>query len=253
MISRLFPALNTVDGWLAGLLPFVFRLTVWGALAGTLSIIIYARLSPQASIKRLKKKIRGLQREMLGLDLEFVDFLRLSKENLKTSLRLFAAVLGPGFVSVLPVLLLAVWLHTCMAYEAPESPGDLVATSADGSTDLRLATHNDLDKLYQDEIRDHAPAGSEAIAVMAGEKVVYAGDPLSPPTPVIHKRRWWSVLLDSPAGYIVEDAPIDSIRLNLSKKQVVKWMPNWARGWEFPFFVFVFLAAFGIKLGFRIA
>ena len=96
MISRLFPALNTVDGWFAGLLPFVFRLMIWGALGGTLSILMYARLSPQASIKGLKKKMRGLQREMLGLDLEFADFMRLSIENLKTSLRLFAAVLGPG-------------------------------------------------------------------------------------------------------------------------------------------------------------
>lgn len=105
MISRHFPVMNIVNGWLGSLFPFVFRLMMWGALASILSIMIYARLSPQTSIKRLKEKIRGLQREMLGLDL---DFLHLSKENLKTSLRLFAAVLGPGLVSVLPVLILTV-------------------------------------------------------------------------------------------------------------------------------------------------
>ncbi|MHC4168727.1 MAG: EMC3/TMCO1 family protein, partial [Planctomycetota bacterium] len=166
MISRFFPALNTVDGWLAGLLPntvdgwlagllpFVFRLMIWGALGGALSILVYARLSPQASIKKLKKKMRGLQREMLGLDLEFADFMRLSSENLKTSLRLFAAVLGPGLVSVLPVLLIAVWIHTCMAYEAPASQDDLVITAQDENVELRLITRNNQDNSPGEEIRD---------------------------------------------------------------------------------------------------
>jgi hypothetical protein len=225
---------------------------MWGALAGTLSIIIYAKLSPQASIAKLKKKIRSLQRKMLSVDLEFADFLRLSRENLKTSLRLFATVLGPALVSALPVLFLAIWIHTYLAYEAPSTPNDLVVTAVDGNVDLRLICHANVDEISHDEIHDHELVSPEAIMVMADNKVIYSGTPLSPPTPVIHKQRWWSVILDSPAGYVVENAPVDSIRLNLSKKQAVKWMPNWAAGWEFPFFVFVFLAALGIKLGFRI-
>jgi replicative DNA helicase len=79
MISELFPVLNLVDRWLAGLLPLAVRLSIWGALAGLFSMIIYAKLSPQASIAKLKTKIRSLQREMLRLDLKFVDFLRLSR------------------------------------------------------------------------------------------------------------------------------------------------------------------------------
>lgn len=253
MINKIFPVLNTLDGWLALLLPFAFRLMIWGALAGALSIIIYAALSPQDSIKRLKKKIRSLQREMLGLDLEFPDFLRLSKENLKTSLRLFVIVLGPGLVSVLPVLTLVIWLHTCLAYEAPEALGDLVTMSADENIDLSLSTLNNSNRLSEDEILKNGSVSSPTVVVMADGKVVYSGDPLSPPTRVIYKRRWWNVLLESPAGYVVDDAPIESIKLNISRKQVVKWGPNWARGWEFTFFVFVFIAALGIKLGFRIA
>ena len=252
MIRELFPALNMVDRWLADLLPFAVRLTIWGVLAGSLSIIIYAKLSPQASIAKLKKMTWSLQRKMLCIDLEFVDFMRLSKENLKTSLRLFATVLGPALVSALPVLLLAVWIHTCLAYEAPSTPNDLVVTDAGGNVDLRLICHTNMDEISHDEINDHELTSPEAIVVIADNKVIYSGNPLSPPTPVIHKQRWWSVILDSPAGYVVEDAPVDSIRLNLSKKQVVKWMPNWATGWEFPFFVFVLLTSLGIKLVFRI-
>ncbi len=252
MISELFPVLSMVDRWLAGLLPFAVRLSMWGALAGTLSITIYAKLSPQASITKLKKKTWSLQRKMLCADIEFLDILRLSKENLKTSLRLFATVLGPALVSALPVLFLASWIHTCLAYEAPPTPDDLIITAVDGNVDLRLLFYSNVHEKSNNEIHDHDLVSPEAIIVMADNKTIYSGTPLSPPTPVIHKQRWWSVLLDSPAGYLVEDAPIDSIRLNLSKKQAVKWMPNWAAGWEFPFFVFVFLAALGIKLGFRI-
>jgi len=250
MIRELFPALNMVDRWLAGLLPFAVRLSMWGVLAGSLSITIYAKLSPQASITNLKKKTWSLQRKMLCIDLEFVDFMRLSKENLKTSLRLFATVLGPALVSALPVIFLAIWIHTCLAYEAPPTLNDLVVTAADGNVDLCLLRHTN--EISRDEIHNHDIASPKAIVVMADNKVIYSGNPLSPPTPVIHKKRWWSVLLDSPAGYVVEDAPIDGIKLNLSKKQAVKWMPDWATGWEFPFFVFVLLAAFGIKLVFRI-
>ena len=253
MISRLFPALNAVDGWLAGLLPFVFRLMIWGALSGTLSILIYAKLSPQAAIKDLKKKIRGLQREMLGLDLEFADFMRLSMENLKTSLRLFAVVLGPGLISVLPVLLLAVWIHTWMAYEAPASLDDLAVMSADENVDLSLIVESSPNRLSNEQTGDDGPQGSDGIVVMAGDKVIYSGAPLSPPTHVLHKRQWWNAILNSPAGYLVKDAPVDSVRLNLLKKQAVKCGPNWARGWEFSFFVFVFIAALGLKLGLRIA
>jgi hypothetical protein len=252
MIRELFPALNMVDRWLASLLPFAVRLSTWGALAGILSITIYAKLSPQASIVKLKKKTRSLQHQMLSLDLKFADFLRLSKENLKTSLRLFSTVLGPGLVSVLPVLLLAVWIHTCLAYEAPDASDDLVVKAAKGNVDLRLLSYNNVDEISRDAIHGHNLASPGTIVVMADDKVIYSGNPLSPPTPVIHKKRWWSVLLDSPAGYVVEDAPVDSIRLNLFKKQAVKWMPKWAAGWECPFFVFVFLTALGIKLGFRI-
>ena len=140
-----------------------------------------------------------------------------------------------------------------MAYDAPASPDDLVVTAADGNVDLRLVVENRPDKFSHEQIRDPDPANSEKIVVMAGDKVVYSGTPLSPPTPALHKRRWWSFLLNSPAGYVVDDAPVDSIRLNLTKRQVVKCMPNWGQGWEFPFFVFVFVAALSIKLGFRIA
>ncbi len=240
-----------VDGWLAGL-PLSVRLSILGALAGILSITIYAKLSPQASIAKLKKKTRSLQREMLNVDLEFVDFWRLSKENLKTSLRLFTTVLGPALVSALPVIFLVIWINTCLAYEAPPTPSDLVVTTEQGNIELQMIIDTNLDEISQKEIHDHNLANSQKIVVMADEMVIYSGTPLSPPTPVIHKRRCWNVLLESPAGYVVEDAPIDSIMLNVSKKQIIKWMPNWATGWEVPFFTFVLIAALGIKLGFRI-
>lgn len=223
-----------------------------GALAGVLSIIIYAKLSPQASIAKMKKKTRTLQREMMNVDLVFADFMRLSKENLKTSLRLFFTVLGPALVSAIPVIFLALWIHTCLAYQAPLTPNDLELMTRHENIELQLLNYNESNEISNNEIQTHNLAASEEIVVMADEKVIYSGTPLSPPTPVIQKRRWWNVLLDNPAGYVVKDAPLDSIRLNISRKQIIKWMPGWASGWEVPFFTFVLLAALGIKLSFRI-
>ena len=252
MIYKLFPVLSIVDGWFAGLLPLSVRLSMWGALAGILSITIYAKISPQASIAKMKTKTRSLQREMLNVDLVFADFMRLSKENLKTSLRLFFTVLGPALASAIPVILLAIWIHACLAYEAPPTPDDLEVMTEDRNIELQLLNYNELNEISKNEIQARNFAVSEEIVIKIDNKVIYSGNPLSPPMPVIHKRRWWNVILDSPAGYIVKDAPIDSIKLNISRKQIIKWMPGWASGWEVPFFIFVLIAALGIKLGFRI-
>jgi hypothetical protein len=252
MINKLFPALNIVDGWIADLLPLSIRLSIWGALAGILSIIIYAKISPQSSIGKLKRKTRTLQRDMLNVDLEFADFWRLSKENLKTSLKLFITVLGPALVSALPVIFLAVWIHTYLAFEAPIKPDDLIAISDNKNIELHLFNNVDVSKNSRNDIYPHESADSDKIVVMADNRVIYSGNPLSPPTPVIRKRQWWHVLLKSPAGYVVDDAPVDRIKLNMPKKKAVRWVPGWAGGWEVPFFVFVLFAALGIKLGFRI-
>jgi hypothetical protein len=252
MINKLFPILSMLDRWFADLLPLAIRLSVWGALAGILSIIIYAKISPQSSIAKLKKKTRALQREMLNVDLEFKDFLRISRENLKTSIRLFITVLGPALISAVPVIFFAIWIHTCLAYEAPPTRDDLVVKTEDSNIELRLFSNTDMKEISNNKIHDHKITKSGEIMVITNDKVIYSGTPLSPPTPVIHKERWWNFLLNSPAGYVVEDAPIDSIKFNVSKKRVIKWMPNWAKGWELPFFVFVLLAALGIKLYFRI-
>ena len=252
MISELYLVLNLVDGWLASLLPLAVRLAIWGALAGSLSMIIYAKLSPQASIAKMKTKTRSLQRAMLNMDLVFADFMRLSKENLKTSLRLFFTVLGPAVVSAIPVILLAIWIHTCLAYEAPPTPDDLEVMTEGRSIELQLLNYNELNEISKNEIQARNFAVSEEIVIKIDNKVIYSGNPLSPPMPVIHKRRWWNVILDSPAGYIVKDAPIDSMKLNISRKQIIKWMPGWASGWEVPFFIFVLIANLGIKYGFRI-
>jgi hypothetical protein len=125
--------------------------------------------------------------------------------------------------------------------------------SADQNINLSLVTHNDPNRLSQHGILENGSESSPTVMVMADGKVVYSGDPLSPPTRLIHKRRWWSVFLDNPAGYVVDEAPVESVKLNVSRKQAINWGPNWMRGWEFTFFVFVFIAALGIKLGFRIA
>ena len=113
-MGSVYAALGAVDGWIAHILPLAIRLLVWGALAGALSLLLYAWLSPQAKLSNFKTRLRELRGELTNSELEFAEFLKLSKENMRTALVYLALVLGPALVSVLPVLLLASWLHAAV-------------------------------------------------------------------------------------------------------------------------------------------
>ena len=59
MIDYKFSALDSIDGFLALALPQVLRIWLWGAVAGSASILIYAKVSSQdkfTSIKHDNKK-----------------------------------------------------------------------------------------------------------------------------------------------------------------------------------------------------
>jgi hypothetical protein len=252
MINKLFPVMNAIDIGLSSVLPQLARICLWGALAGGLSIAVYARISPQTSITELKKKANDLRHRLLDVDLAFTEFLRLSKENVKTSLRLLSVVIGPAIISAFPVLFLATWMHTTQGFEAPPSHETLSVMAVEGDINIQLNGFTDADRSLSTESPSYKEKSNFKIVVKADGKTVYSGYPLTPPTPFIYKKKWWNYFFDNPAGYLSEDAPMESIRLNISKRRFVKWMPEWGEGWEFPFFGFVFLIAFGIKVAFRI-
>jgi hypothetical protein len=251
MISKLFLLLNTVDGWLAGALGVAPRLCLWGALAGVVSMLIYARTSPGAKIAQLKVRSRELRNQLMRADGEFQDFLRLSTENLKTSFRLVGTTFVPATISALPVLVLATWIHGNVGFVGPADHSELTA-AAEGATVVVYLRGQPGTVREHTEMTLAGSSGLRGVALMTGDRVIYEGDPLSPPTPTLGKRQWWHTILEAPSGYLRDDAPVESVSLNVVRRRIVPWAPDWINGWELPFFAAVSLTALAIKLTFRI-
>jgi hypothetical protein len=232
MVNEVFPLLDAVDALLAGILPLVLRIGLWGLVAGAAAMAFYMVTSPQGSLKDLKRRAAELRRKMMDTDLEPSAFGTLARENIAVSLGLLGRVLGPALLSTLPVLVVAAWLDTTRGYETP-------------TPTLRLAGPASA------EIRPGPAPGTFEITITGRQ--VYAGRPMEPPTPVLHKRAWWNAILASPVGYLADDAPVEEVALDVEKRTFVGWLPLWAAGWETPFFLAVLVVTIGIKLGFRIA
>ena len=75
-----------------------------GAVAGALSMLLYARVSPQARLQELKSHSVDLQRQMKDFDGEFSGAMALAQENLRLSFKRLGIALGPSILSGIPVL-----------------------------------------------------------------------------------------------------------------------------------------------------
>ncbi|MFW6158358.1 MAG: hypothetical protein ACOC8E_03275 [Planctomycetota bacterium] len=254
MINVLFPVLRFLDGLAAWLIPAYVRVWLWGAVGGAIAIGLYALLSDQQGIRDLKEKTGALRKKMLGAGLSFDQFLGLARENLAVSLSLLRKVLVPVLVSFLFVLVIAEWLNAEHSYARPE-PGEAVPVEFVpplGDLELRpedaFARDGDAVRLVGGVLAEDAPG----IEVRRGSRLIYAGDPVDPPAPSVHKKRWWNVFLASGAGYVRGDSPVREIRLRFRRKRFIGGVPDWLATWEPAFFVALFAAALAIKFGFRV-
>ncbi|MFO7914928.1 MAG: hypothetical protein R6U43_04460 [Candidatus Krumholzibacteriales bacterium] len=233
MINVIFPLFDAIDGLLAALLPPLVRICLWGVVAGALSVAVYALISPQDKIAGYKEQLRKYRRELMGnQDLEFKEYMAVSRKNLKTSMLFFSSAIGPALVSAVPVIVLLLYLHTSLGYTAPET---LSAEAPAGGVKLQLSQTQ------------------EEVTVRDGNnRVLYSGNPLHPPVPSVSKRWWWNALFENPAGYIRDDAEIDEIRFNTSRRIYLGFMPGWGQGVELPYFLLVFITALSGRIIFRI-
>jgi len=99
--------LNTVIGiaWTnLGAFDQIAYPTALGVAAGSLSMLIYGRFSPQSRLETLKAEIVHLRQKMAKFDGEFSGALALTRQNLQLSFRRLRLVLVPSLLSCIPVL-----------------------------------------------------------------------------------------------------------------------------------------------------
>lgn len=253
MLNALFPALNYLDAQLASFLPLAIRVCLWGAIGGATAILVYALASDQRAIAALKAETRNLRKQAMKLDLDNSAAIAIAMRNLKVSLALLGRAAGPSLVSLPPVLVFAAWLFTYHGYQTPGGAGAVSLTVLpEGLGEVSVRPPEAAALGESRELSLIPSAAMDRIEVHVNGRLVYAGNPLSPPAPVIGKEDGWNLLFASEAGYVEADGPVSEIHIGFPIKRLLPGLPDWASGWELPFFLAAFAGALAVKFGFGI-
>jgi hypothetical protein len=232
------PLLSWIDTRLLAFLPGWASLLVWAVVAAIGSMEVYRVLSPQRRIQGLEAELRDTQRRLDAHEGNFREAWGLIRRTLALALRRVLVVFPATVAASLPLLVLIVWLDATYARELPPA-GDPVGIEVAEEFRARWVAG-----------MDGAPPRAE---VLDGSGAVVADVAVSAPIPVIHKPRWWNVVIGNPAGYLPRDAVIDRIDIDLPRQQFLSFGPGWVRGWEVMFFstLILFALIFKVARGIR--
>lgn len=230
------PLLSALDGWLAPVMSSALRIGLWGVVAGAASMALYARLSPQRRLARLKAEAKAARAALDTFDGPITEAGTLVRATLTTAWRQLATALGPATLASLPLLFLLIWLSNTFGHEFPP-PG------------RQVEIHT----------RPQAPAhwiqnyeGPPKILVEDSGRRPAVTVVMTAPIPTVHRRRWWNLLIGNPVGYLPTAAAVDEVNVQLPRHRVLPFGPDWLAGWEVPFFMALIVSSLIIKTVFRI-
>ena len=236
MTAGLFDLPAPLFGWaderLNALLPAPAAIVLWAFLGGIAAIEIYRLASPQRQIARAKRDAGEAQRRLAGFDGEFGDAWPLMRRMLGVSLKRVALVVPGTLLAAYPVVALLLWLDSDYGHRWPRLD-EAVAVTVPAPWQGRW---NHAEAGQPPRVTAHNPGGEPAFEV-----------PFHAPVPVVHKRRWWNALAANPAGYLHPGAPVEEVRVELPRREIVAAGPAWARGWEPLFLAALTLAALAYK------
>lgn len=112
-------ALGWVDLQLAALIGPLSRLVVWSAAAGTLTMLLYAGLSPQRRIAAARRELAQARRQLDAFDGELSKALPLMGGMLRCAFRQLGLVAAPAIAALLPMVVLAAWIAQVYGYAFP--------------------------------------------------------------------------------------------------------------------------------------
>jgi len=239
------PLFSVIDGVLGVFLPAVMRLILWGILAGWISMLVYRWFSNQEKIAALKARQQQQQKQIAEFDGEFAELLPLIRRTLGLGFRQLGLALGPALLAALPALFIIVWVAGAYGHRAPLA-GEQIALRAEpaaggfhwSSPAQARATDNGWIVEW--------PADNEALILDDGQRTLLKL-PLGQAVPVIHKKRWWNLLMANPIGYLPTDGPMDVIHIDLPEQRILGLGPDWMRGWIFSFFMAFLLSSLAFK------
>lgn len=249
------PIFGAIDGLLALALPAVLRLLFWGILAGWLTMVVYRALSNQKKIAELKTQQKCQQKMIAEFDGEFAELLPLIRHTLVLGFRQLRYALGPALLASLPVLLIVIWVAGHFGHITPAAGSEIVLNIEPANSNIAWSSTingaaNDF-KHNGDSWTIKWPAEGQLLTMKDDQQALLIL-PLEHNIPIIHKKRWWNLLIANPLGYLPEDGKTDVIRINLPEAVIIGAGPDWIRGWIFSFFMSMLLSSIGFKLLLRI-
>jgi hypothetical protein len=225
------PYLSAVDDWLTHFMPAAMTLVLWAAAGAVLCMELYRLTSPQRHIAEIKLALVRARRQVAEFDGEMEEAWPHIRRMLSLAMHRVAITLPATVVASLPLLLVIVWLDNRYgdAYPPPNVP---VSVQVAGGFEGRW-------------VNGGGDVPRAAVVDRGGAPV--AEVPVAEPVSIIHKRRWWNMLIGNPAGYLPDDLPFDRIDIALPRQQILSVGPAWLRGWEAIFFAALILVSLGFK------
>ena len=245
------PLLSWIDTTVLGFLPGWLRILLWSAVAAALVMAVYALVSPQERLARLAREARKARAALTAYDGEFDGLAPLALRSLRLSLAHLGTAFGPALLAGLPFLFILVWMSNVFGHRLPE-PGAPVALEVAPEQAALGARNAPLEPAGPGRFTLAWPQPDQSLALLDGAGRTLAELPFEDPVTVLHKHRWWNVLIANPAGYLPDDAALDSISFAMPREQYLGIGPAWMRGWEFAFLAPMTVFSLIIKLAFRI-
>lgn len=240
------PALTWLDQALAAVLPAAGRLVLWGLVAAALSMALYAALSPQQRLRRVRDEAVEARRALDRHEGSFDEARPLMAAMFSTSLKQLGLVLAPAVLASLPLLFMLTWLYGAFSYALPERAGAVA---------VRTEPRGYLGSVQPSQLAsagDVLMAQHPSLIVRDGSGRVVEERPLSAPVTSLHKEQWWNLLIANPLGYLADTSPLDWVQIDLPRREVLSVGPWWLRTWEFVFFTTLVAVSLVIKLLFRL-
>jgi len=239
------PLFGAIDDLLAMALTPMLRLIIWGILAGWLSMVVYGFFSDQGKIGKLKTQQKKQQKDIAKFDGEFAELMPLIRQTLALGFRQLGLALGPALLATIPVLFIIIWVAGEFAYQTPTARSEVLLTTEPASSDILWSTTTQV-RIAEAGWVINWPAKEESITMNADHQHLLTL-PLEHDIPIIHKKRWWNLLMANPLGYLPKDGKTDVIHINLPEAVIIASGPSWIRGWMFSFFITLFLSSIIFK------
>lgn len=233
------PLFDLIDRGLAMLLPTLARVLLYAALAAWLGMWMYARLSPQRRLQRLRRRMRASQRLMLDDDIDFSELLRRSTHSLRLGGAQVWMTLWPSLLVAVPLLFLLSWMSNRFdtVQPVPGAAVSICVVPVSAIAELQASGLHWIDAADNPGCRQLTWPQGDAHGVLLENDHELVAVPLQHPTAVIHQRRWWNRAFGNPLGYLPVGSSIDQIHFDLRPLEILPWGPGWLRGWIAPFLV----------------